>query len=114
MRWQAGESGNPRGRPPKGTTLTELLREAAESMTHGGITRKQAVVNKLWEMAEGGDLAAARLVLEYVDGKPVERVEGTLTVARLAPFTAGEAAQAMAELAAWEELEDGKRRRIAG
>ena len=73
-----------------------------------------ALTKKHWAMAEGGDLAAARLVLEYVDGKPVERVEGTLTVARMEPFTAGEAAQAMAELAAWEELEDGERKRIAG
>ena len=59
------------------------------------MTRKPALVPTPWEMA------ATRLVAEYVDGEPVERVEGTLMVATMEPFAAGEAAQAMAELAAW-------------
>ena len=110
MPWQPGESGNPRGRPQKGTTLTELLRETAECMTQGGLARKQALVNKIWEMAENGDLAAARLILEYVDGKPVERIEAA--IGPRVHFTADDAAQAAVELRAWEaahpapELED--------
>lgn len=37
--------------------------------------RCRAVARKLWEMAEGGDLAAAKMVLERLLGKPTDAVE---------------------------------------
>jgi hypothetical protein len=105
MPWRAGRSGNPRGRPPKGMTLSGLMRDMAEGVTASGVTHKQVVVAKIWEMAEGGDLAAARLVFEYVDGKPVERVEATIEPA--VRFTGDDAAAALAELRAWEAAQAG-------
>jgi hypothetical protein len=54
-------------------------------------------------------MTAIRLVLEYTDGKPAQRVEGSMTVQVMPPFTSDEAAVAHAELAAWEQ-EDAETR----
>ena len=36
--------------------------------------RREALARLLWKQALGGDLAACRLLLEYIDGKPVQAV----------------------------------------
>lgn len=70
-----GHSGNPNGRPKKGRALSDLLRTAGNKSHGEGITRKRALAEKIWEMALDGDLSAARLIYEYVDGKPKQRHE---------------------------------------
>ena len=60
-RWKAGVSGNAHGRPPKGQSLSELLRKT---------TNKRSLVRRLRKMAEGGDMAAMRLLLSYSEGPP--------------------------------------------
>lgn len=73
MKWQRGQSGNPRGRPAKGQTITAILE---------GKLDKESFVQKLIELANGGkdidpatQLGAMRLILGYVDGLPVGRIE---------------------------------------
>ena len=73
MKFVKGRSGNPKGRPPKGRTLTDLINQKLD---------KPRFVKALLELAYGGkeisrgdQLAAAKLVLGYVDGLPIARTE---------------------------------------
>lgn len=61
-----GQSGNPAGRPKKGTALTDVMRE----MLEGNPDIKKAIMAKLLAGAAGGDLAFIREVLDRIDGKP--------------------------------------------
>jgi hypothetical protein len=99
MQWQRGQSGNLKGRPPKGESMAEVLRQIGETTDSDGVARKRKLLERMWEMAERGDLAAARLILEYVNGKPVEHIE-----AQVGPtlyFTADDAAEASARFEQW-------------
>lgn len=61
-----GVSGNPNGRPKKGTALTDVMRE----MLEGNPEIKKAIMAKLLKGAADGDLAFIREVLDRIDGKP--------------------------------------------
>lgn len=70
-RWQPGESGNPNGRPPKGTAITDVMRQMLEEKPE----IKRALMSKLLEMAIKGDLAAIREVIDRMDGRAKQSVE---------------------------------------
>ena len=94
-------------------TLGEALRAAgAERMPAAGrrrrLTAREALAQRLWEMALAGDPAACRLVLEYTEGRPVQRVVAAVTArAEMPPLTDEELARALAGLAAWRAAERG-------
>ncbi len=93
MPWARGQSGNPRGRPRKGQTVTELIEQVGRAKRTGAaMARLEELVRKLYDLAIGGDVAAAKLLLAYIEGTPVERVQAT--VGALPPFNADEAAEA--------------------
>ena len=76
MPWKKGESGNPNGRPRKNRALSDLLRTVGGKKPDGkDQPNKRLLAETLWTMAVGGDVAAARLIYEYVDGKPPQRVQ---------------------------------------
>lgn len=56
--WKPGTSGNPNGRPP-GTSAAQKLRAAIGDCV-------PEIIQKLTEQAKGGDVGAARLLLERV------------------------------------------------
>lgn len=121
--WKPGQSGNPNGRPRGSGKLAELRSSLAEHVP--------AIIEKLRDAALGGDVAAARLLLERVippvkaveEATPVDLPDSSLTDQGRAviqavavgdlPATAGAALLsslgAMAKLAEADELE----RRIA-
>jgi len=72
---------NRKGRPPKEYCLTDILRGQGdlEDVDSGGkkISRKQAIAQKLWSMAMGGDVSALKYLYDRVDGRPKESVELT-------------------------------------
>jgi len=106
-RWQRGSSGNPRGRPPNERALSTILRKLLRAPAPGqeGTSAREALCQQLLTRALEGDLAAIRLVLEYTDGKPLQRMEGSMTLQVMPPFTSDEAVVAHAELVAWEQAE---------
>jgi hypothetical protein len=93
MPWVAGKSGNPRGRPCKKQSVSELMAEIGEAQrTDAPVCRLEELVTKLFDLAIAGDVAAARLVLAYLEGLPVTRVQAE--VGLMPQFTADEAAEA--------------------
>ena len=74
-RFKPGQSGNPAGRPRKEDCITSLLKEQlAEPNPRDGEKRTwaQCVVAALLQLAAAGNVRAAGLVLERVEGKVKE------------------------------------------
>ena len=69
------------------------------------MSRREALAHSLWDMALRGDLTACKLVLEYLEGKPVQRVEAALGRLEQPDMTADELARA--EEALLEQNYDG-------
>lgn len=57
-RWKPGESGNPKGRPPGAGEVAKLRASIAGHVPE--------IIGQLVEAAKGGDVQAARLLLERV------------------------------------------------
>jgi hypothetical protein len=66
MPWSKGQSGNPKGRPPKEQCVTDLLRHKLEADGH---KKMNAVVDKLYAMAMAGDVTAIKMIVDRIDGK---------------------------------------------
>ena len=72
-RWKKGESGNPNGRR---NAYTDLIKDFSFSKI-GKKERRELVVNKLFNLAERGDLKAIQFIVERLEGKALERMETT-------------------------------------
>jgi hypothetical protein len=59
-----GSSGNPRGRPRKGTSLTEMLRTRL-----GRKALREELADVLMQLALSGNLRAIELILDRTEGK---------------------------------------------
>lgn len=70
-RWKAGESGNPKGKPPGCGELQKLRAAIGEHVPE--------IINQLVTAARGGDIQAARLILERVL-PPVKAIEQAQTI----------------------------------
>ena len=70
MSWQKGVSGNPKGRPPKGETMTDTLAELA-------MGDKEGIAKKLIALAKKGNVAALKYVYDRIDGMPRQSVKVT-------------------------------------
>lgn len=68
-RFIPGESGNPQGRPPKEQAVTDILRNTVD---------KQALVDKLLELAMQGDKQALLYAIDRLDGRPRETVHNLI------------------------------------
>lgn len=66
VKFKKGESGNPKGRPPKGYSITEAFKSmlAAEPET------KREIVESIRQKALKGDTTAQKLIWNYMDGMP--------------------------------------------
>lgn len=110
--WKPGQSGNPAGRPP-GTGAVALLRASIAEYI-------PAIVGKLVEQAKGGDVAAARLLLERVlppmkpseqeapitlpDGSLTDQGRAVMAAAATGELAPSQAAQLLAGLSALAKL----------
>ena len=72
-------SGDPRqnrkGRPKKGSALTDILNLKLDEENKAGVMRREIVAEKLIKLAEAGDLVAIRYLMDRVDGRPRATVE---------------------------------------
>ena len=68
--WPAGVSGNPNGR--RGASKDILDKIGSESVVNG-TTRKELLLDKLYRMAEKGNIRAMAEILDRTEGKSVER-----------------------------------------
>lgn len=69
--WQPGQSGNPNGRPPKGYSITEMFK----NMLSNSPTKKQLFADRVFKAALDGDMIAARMIWNYMDGTPTSKHE---------------------------------------
>ena len=71
-----GHSGNPGGRPRR-TPLTEWARRICDEPAHQGTdkTNGEMVVRTVYNMAKGGEIAAAKLLWSYLEGPPTQTLE---------------------------------------
>lgn len=69
--WVEGQSGNPNGRPRKEFSLTEGLREyIAEQDPDRKKERRDALIEKTYQMALRGDLGAIKEIWNRLEGMP--------------------------------------------
>ena len=90
--WEKGQSGNLQGRPPKGESITELIKEHLQTKPVGeSLTYKELFVKRLVDMAVlDCYFPAMRLILYYenefnlssklINFKTGENVEKTINV----------------------------------
>jgi hypothetical protein len=69
-----GYTANPNGRPLKGYSITETLKEMMAAQPE----IKKALGTKLIELALKGDLTAIKLLMSYMDGMPKQEIEQTV------------------------------------
>ena len=68
-RWEPGQSGNPRGRPPGGESFAEALREALTP------EKRKLLAEKAVALAIEGNIQAMTFIADRLDGKPVQALE---------------------------------------
>ncbi|HJZ04283.1 MAG TPA: DUF5681 domain-containing protein [Patescibacteria group bacterium] len=72
--WLPGQSGNPNGRPPKGHSITDTLREMMDEKPE----IKRALGAKIFKLAlEDGDMTAIKTLWAYIDGMPLQGIDVT-------------------------------------
>jgi hypothetical protein len=66
-----GQTLNPNGRPPKGYSITETVRAMLDEKPE----IKQALAQKVLQKALQGDKDAIRMLWNYMDGMPSQKIE---------------------------------------
>lgn len=71
--WKPGQSGNPNGRPHKGYSITEAVKDLLTKEPE----RKKKIIEKIIALAENGDPVFVKLAWNYMDGMPTQQIEQT-------------------------------------
>ncbi len=69
--FKKGQSGNPKGRPPKGSAIAERIRSALTDADW------LEIIQKATEQAKAGDKAARDFLLDRTEGKPNQKIDIT-------------------------------------
>jgi hypothetical protein len=85
--WKKGTSGNPKGRPPRGFAIAEILRRVGdEEVEQDGkkIPRREQMLRRVYEEALKGQSWAVHFIADRTEGKVVSvyREEGGLSAYR--------------------------------
>lgn len=90
-KFKKGEVANPTGRPKKGTSLTELMKEYLERIPEGSeVSYKEAFVAKVFRIAyEKEDPVFAKMIWNYVDGMPKQTADITSNGKTITPILGG-------------------------
>jgi hypothetical protein len=71
---------NRKGRPKKGMSWSEVLKELCDEEVNAGdsrLTKMQAIGHKIIKKAFDGDLDAAKILMDRIDGKPRQAIDHT-------------------------------------
>jgi len=68
---------NRKGRPKKGSALTDILNYKLDLVHKSGKLKREAIAEKLIEAALNGDIAALKYIFDRCDGRPKESIELT-------------------------------------
>lgn len=71
--FQPGISGNPKGRPKKGSAIADIL-NAIGDKTDAGKTKRELMLNKVYELALKGTPWAVEFIADRTEGRALERV----------------------------------------
>lgn len=71
--FEKGQSGNPKGRPKKGTAIADILNKLLDTPKDNK-TRREIILDKVLTMAESGDMAAINFIADRTEGKALERI----------------------------------------
>lgn len=85
--WKPGQSGNPGGKPRRKIITDELTKQLVRRVRDGGPTVAQEAALTLIRLMLAGDVAATKLVMNYVEGLPVQSVEFGGPAGGPVPFT---------------------------
>ena len=61
-----------KGRPKKELCASDLIKAKGEIIREDGRSELQAVIDKLYEKATGGDLRAIEMIFDRIEGKPIQ------------------------------------------
>ena len=73
--FKPGQSGNPKGRPKKGYSITEWFK----NMLASNPEMKDELGKSIMAKALKGDPTALKLVWNYMDGMPKQTIDATVT-----------------------------------
>ncbi|MDA0207407.1 MAG: DUF5681 domain-containing protein [Acidobacteria bacterium] len=82
-RFQKGRSGNPKGRPPNGQSITALLRAEIEKVSpddKDGKTWAELIVLATMRLAMAGNSTALKEVWERMDGKVTSELDDVVDI----------------------------------
>ena len=68
--WKPGQSGNPKGRPKKGYSITEMMKEMLNSKPKV----KDAIGKVIAKKALQGDMTAVKMLWQYMDSMPQQDI----------------------------------------
>ena len=89
--FKPGESGNPNGRPKKGETVSDAIREFGQRVNDDGSTAREAVAEKLYALAlkrnDQVGLGAIKYIADRWEGTPRQTMDhsGTMDFRILLP-----------------------------
>ena len=80
---KAGEKGkNQDGRPPKGFAISDMMKERMGDWVVDNVNgknvrmrRNEKIARRITDLAETGSEKHLRILLDYTEGKPVQKVE---------------------------------------
>ena len=77
--FKKGQSGNPNGRPKKRYSITNIMREImsinVETSNGDVVEARKTLAIKILDAALKGDMTAAKLIWQYMDGLPPKNIE---------------------------------------
>lgn len=85
-KWKKGQSGNPKGRPPKDLTLTSLLKDEIDKICPAdkeGRTWRHLLVIATMRLAIKGESAALKEVWQRLDGRVPQQMDVNMTTRTL-------------------------------
>lgn len=66
--FKKGFSGNPEGRPRKGMAWSDVVIDVGEDVLPSGMTKKEFIVQKVYELARKGEVKAIKLLWDSLVG----------------------------------------------